>query len=1022
MKFVLFLAALPMFAQSTTGSVSGTIFDPQQNVVPGARVVCIDQQRNLSRTVLSDPQGAFHFPSLPPASYSLTVAKDGFAPGSSELISVQVDSARQVNFTLAINAPAYVVEVTASGLQLDAADSGTVIERSRIEKLPLNRRGFLQLALLTPGANPPVQDSELSSRGSFATHANGAREEFNNFLLDGVDNNDLYNNRYVLEPSVDTIQEFKITTGSYSAEYGRSGGAQVNVITRGGTNQWHGSIYEYFRNRSLDAQNYFDGGTTNKYARNQFGGVLGGPVRKDRTFVFVNADALIERRGLTRLATVPTDAERSGDLSARTVAIRDPFTQRPLSGNLIPASRINRIARNVLDLFPRAGSAATAGNYLAQPVLTENFGQGGARVDHHFSATNRLLVRYLISRQSLFEPYAEDSTDVPGFGNFVENSGHHAVVHHEQSFGANFLHSLRLGFNRGPRQALPENHTKNVAQLWNAPWLAGIDARDNGFPFFNVQGLSPVGDATPLPLVRHTTTYQLQEDLSFIRGSHTIKTGAQIRNIRANANVDLLARGSLSFSGAVTGTGLSDLLFGFPSFTLQAKLDNTQTLRTTSYNAYLQDEWRVSPTLNITVGVRYEFNSPATDPYNRMSVLRPESGRIVQVGTEGVSRSGIQPDRNNFAPRVGFAWNARKDLVVRGGYGLFYDSGMLVLVSSQYFNPPYFTLRAFFPTATSLVSLDNPFPNTGGISPVSPSTLSADLTTASLQHWSLGGERQFGANSTLRLFYAASKGTHLIRSRDINQARPASGDVAARRPNPRFGGVVFVESGSNSNYHSLQASFDHRFSKRFSLLTSYTWSKSIDDTSAFLTTKPDKNFPQDSFNFAAERAVSSYDIPHRWTGSFVAALPWKLEFRTIAVLQGGQAFTPLLRFDNSNTGNTGGNFGSDRPNVLSAVAYPKRPERWFDTAAFAVPSRFTFGNAGRNILRSPAYSSFDVSLSKAFRLTERLNATLETQGFNLLNRTNFDMPERYADEPSTFGRIFSAKPARQIQFALRFSF
>jgi len=1018
------LFALPLMAQLTGGGLTGYVFDPSGAVIQGVEIEVSDPQRGFRMTARSDAGGMYRLAQLAPGKYRVTVQKASFQKSVREDVLVEVDSFRRLDFTLALAGPDLVsVDVTTARLQVEAADSGSTLDRSRIERLPLNRRGFLQLALLTPGAMPPVQDSELSSRGSFATHVNGGREEFNNFLLDGVDNNDLYTNRYVLEPSVDTIQEFKITAGSYSAEYGRSAGAQVNVITRGGSNEWHGLAYEYFRNRALDAANYFDGGTTNKYARNQFGGTFSGPAIKDRTFFFLNADALIERRGLTRLATVPTEAERNGDLSARSGTAVDPFTRQPFPGNRIPATRINRVSRLVLDLFPLPNLPGIAGNYRAQPVYTENFGQGGARVDHHLRGNGVLSLRYLYGKQDLFEPYAEDSTDVPGFGNFVDNSGHNAMIHHQQPVGATFLHSLRLGFNRSTRSALPENYLVDVGQKWNIPWLNGIDARDRGYPFFNIAGLSPVGDATPLPLIRTTTTYQLIEDVSWLRGRHAVKAGFQARNTRANGNLDLLARGSLSFSGAVSGIGLADLLLGIPGFALQAKLDNTQTLRTTTYAAYLQDEWKLTRSFNLTLGLRYEYNTPATDPFDRMAVMQPDTGRIVRVGTNGVSRSGVQPDRNNFAPRAGFAWNVKSKTVIRAGYGLYYDSGMLVLVSSQYFNPPFFTLRAFFPTATSIITLDNPFPATGGISPVSPSTLSPDSTTSYMQHWSFNVQQQVGSATTFTLGYVGSAGAHLIRSRDLNQARPAATDLMSRRPYPAYSGIILVETAGNSNYHALQASLDRRFSRRLALLAAYTWSKSIDDTSAFLTTKPDKNFPQDSRNFRAERAVSSFDVPHRVAASAVLALPAKFELRGITSLQSGQPFTPLLRFDNSNTGNTGGNFGSDRPNVVGDPRLDDRsPSRWFNTSALVVPPRFTFGNAGRNILRGPAYLSVDAAVARRFQLTERAQMTWEAQVFNLTNRTNFDLPERFADEPAAFGRIFSAKAARQVQLALRISF
>ncbi len=1025
---LLLLSIAVGFAQLTGGGLTGRVLDPSHAAVAGAQVEIADLERGALFRTVTDAAGAWRMVQLRPALYRITVSKESFQNVSSEPVRVEVDSTRHIDFTLPLAGPATTLEVRASVLRAQAADSGWVIERERVSSLPLNRRAFLQLALLTAGVQPPVQDSELSSRGTFAAHANGAREEFNNFLLDGVDNNDLYTNRYVLEPSVDTIQEFKIAAGSYSAEYGRSAGAQVNVVTRGGSNQWHGVAYEYFRNRALDSANYFDGDTRNRFARNQFGGVLGGPIQRDRSFVFFNADALRERRGLTRLATVPPEGVRGGDLSGLGRTILDPFTRQPFPGNRIPESRLSPIGRQVMNLFPAPTRAGAVGNLLAQPVLTEDFTQGGGRFDHHFGSTGIVTLRYLSARQNLYEPYAEESTDIPGFGSFVDNNGHNAMLHHQQAFAAGVLHSLRVGFNRSTRLVLPENHLIDACRLWNVGWL-NVHPRDRGFPFFNLMGFSPVGDATPLPIIRFTTTYQLIEDIAIPRGRHGVKVGFQARNTRANGNIDQLARGTLSFSGAISGAGISDLLLGFPSFTLQAKLDNTQTLRTTSYAWYAQDEIRITSRINLTAGLRYEFNSPATDPFDRMSIYQPGSGRIVGAGTNGVSRSGVRADRNNFAPRAGFAWRAGDRLVLRGGYGLYYDSGMLVVSSSQYFNPPYFTLRAFFPTQAALITLDNPFPAAGGISPVSPSGMSPDLATSYLHHWSLFAERQLGEATVASAGYAGSAGVHLVRSRDLNQARPAPGDLAARRPDPRYGGVFFIESAGNSNYHSLQAAIDRRFSRHLSLLAAYTWSKSIDDTSAFLSTRPDKNFPQDSRDYRAERAISSFDISHRLSVSFVVQLPGRKrlsrdwQVRGIAVAQTGQPFTPLLRFDNSNTGNMGGTFGSDRPNVIRDPRLsPRGPERWFDTAAFVLAPRFQFGNAGRNIVRGPPYSSVDTSLARQIALADRVRLTIEAQVFNLLNRTNFDLPERFADEPLLFGRIFSAKAARQAQIALRFSF
>ena len=360
-----------------------------------------------------------------------------------------------------------------------------------------------------------------------------------------------------------------------------------------------------------------------------------------------------------------------------------------------------------------------------------------------------------------------------------------------------------------------------------------------------------------------------------------------------------------------------------------------------------------------------------TDPSNRMTLLDVQTGSIVRAGENGISRSGTKPDRNNFAPRLGFALSADPATVIRGGYGLYYESGLLVANTALYFNPPFFNIRVYFPTATSLLTLDNPFPSTGGITPpASLSTLSPDVTTG-YQHWNLNVQHGVGSG-TVSLAYAGSKGTHLIRSRDLNQPPPGPGDVQTRRPDSRYGNIFFIESGGNSHFHSLQASYSSRLRPGLSLLASYMWSKSIDDTSAFLGTRADKNFPQDSRNYAAERAVSSFDVTHRGTATIVWSLPgaWLRGFQAsaIASMNTGQPFTPILRFDNSNTGNTGGQFGSDRPDVTGDPNVPNpAPEMWFNTSAFAVPRRYTFGSAGRNILRGPSFATIDVALSRSFQ-------------------------------------------------------
>jgi hypothetical protein len=1026
-----FCIVAPLLSQVTSGSVSGFVYDPANRAVASVRITVSDRARALSRETVSDASGFYRFDNLPPSRYALASSAPNLEPVRIDRIDVAVNSHVRADLHMPLAGTRQSLTITGrvSAVQSESAELGAVIDESRIRQLPLNRRDFLQLSLLTPGVLTPVQGSELSTRGSFAMHANGAREEFNTYLLDGVDNNDQNVNRYVLQPSVDAIQEFKISTNNYSAQYGRGAGAQVNVVTRSGTNEFHGFTYEYLRNRKLDARNFFDSSGATKYIRNQFGAGAGGPVVKDRAFFFASFDGLRERQALSRVGSVPVSALRTGDLSPLPDRVVDPFSGAPFPGNRIPDLRISPVARKVIDLFPQPNLPGMAGNLLSQPVLRDAQTQFNARLDYHMAPADQITARYSAGWKNLFEPFAEDSTDIPGYGDYLTDRGQNAMLQYVHTFGSNAVNSFTAGWNRAARQLLPENHNVDVNALWGVNYLPA-NRRDFGFPGITVAGFSRVGDVTQLPIDRTAATYQLSDTLSHIHGNHGLKFGGEVRRLRFDGFLDLLVRGTMSFPGAITGAGIGDLLLGFPALGIQSQSDNRQSQRTASYSLFAQDEWKVAPNLNLSFGARYEYATPVVDPADRMTVFDFATGKVAQVGRDGTSRSGYSPDRNNLAPRLGIAWMPLTKTVVRAGYGLYFDSGMTVVNSALYFNPPYFNIRVFFPSQTSLLTLNNPFPLGGGFSPPpSLSTLSPDLSAGYLQHWNFNVQREFVTLGVISVAYAGSHGSHLFRSRDLNQPRPGPGSIASRAPFPNLANIFFVESGGNSNYHSLQASVSRPLAGGFSLFATYTLSKSIDDTTAFLRTAADANFPQDSLNYRAERAVSTFDTRHRATAAYVYRLPARsrlsrnMELRGIVTAQAAQPFTPILRFDNSNTGNTGGNFGSDRPNLLHDPRLDRRSaDRWFDTSAFAIPPRYTFGNAGRNIVRGPDFTSLDVSVFRQFSFGERRSIAVEGQVFNLLNHTNLDLPERFADEQGTFGKIFSAKAPRQVQLSLRLQF
>jgi len=609
----------------------------------------------------------------------------------------------------------------------------------------------------------------------------------------------------------------------------------------------------------------------------------------------------------------------------------------------------------------------------------------------------------------------------------------------------NIVNETRAAFSR-----VASSVTQEASVLNSEVGLPTISprARDLGLSFITITGYSPIGDEGNNPQNSVTNVYQFLNNTSYVRGNHLFKFGADLRFTQQNAFRDVESRGRLQFSPffQLTGNALADMLFGFPLLTSVAHVDNPQKIRTESYNFFINDSWRVTPQLTITAGLRYEYNSPPVDAEDRATVFDLNTRTIVPVGTNGVPRSGFDPDRNNFAPRIGFAWTYR-DTVLRGGYGVYYDQSPLAPAESLYFNSPFFDNNIFFSLPGLPLTLSDPFPSFFPFPlPDSALAIQRDLRTGYMQHWNFNIEHQFYNTTVLEVAYVGSKGTKLLTARDINQPQPQllpPGLPFVPRPDPRFDDIDLLESRGNSNYHALQARFQQRLAKGFTSLASYTWSKSIDDASNFFSSAGDPNFPQNSYNVAAERGRSNFDVRHRLSFSYSYLLPfgkgrqyladnsWATTVLTgwethgILTFQSGRPFTVALlsEIDNSGTGRSILGFGAnDRPNVVGnpEISNPT-PERWFNTAAFAFPPPGTFGNAGRNILDGPGFQNVNVSLMKSTGLTERVNLQFRAEVFNLFNHPNFNLPDNFLGSP-TFGRISSARDPRHIQFGLKLLF
>jgi len=1047
-----FCVAPAAFAQTHRASIRGTITDPNKAVIPGATVKAINQATNETRTASTDEEGQYAISSLAPGFYSVQFEAMGFDI-ISHRVALQVNQEFRLDVGLTVTGPEThqnMFITPPNEINRDSAAIGTVIAERQIAELPLSGRNFLELALLAPGTAPAAPGSAGSVRGDFAFSANGAREDSNNFLLDGVYNLDPKLNSFGVRPPVDGIQEFEISTSTYDASFGRNAGAQVNVISKSGTNALHGTLYEFHRNAAFDARNYFAPADQPdpKYIRNQFGFSLGGPLRRDRTFLFGDYEGTRTREGITRITNVPTLAERNGDFSQSLFARPfNPFAQQPFTNGVIPVQFQNPIGRAIANLYPLPNRDVPFANFVSSPTSTDRNDNFDVRLDHRFSDTSTFTARYSFGDRTLFDPFTGPTFSlVPGFGNFVPRRSQNLMLSETHVFSPRLVNEARFAFSRVASAVTAEGRGASLNQQVGLPELSS-NPRDFGLSFITVTGFSPIGDEFNNPQQSASNVFQFLDNATYARGSHLVKFGFEFRALQQNAFRDVQSRGFLTFSDRfpLTGNALADLLLGFPALTGGARLDNHQHLRGESYALFVNDSFRITPRLTISAGLRYEYNSPPVDAEDRANLYDPATRTLSRVGTNNIPRSGYTSDRNNFAPRLGFAYtlNESGTTVVRGGYGIYYDQPALAPGEGLYFNAPYFDFNLYFSLQGLPLTVNNPFPANFPVPlPDTALAFQRDLRTAYMQHWNLSVQQQLGRSRVLEVGYVASKGTKLLTARDINQPLPSTLPFVLR-PVAQFDDINLIESRGNSVYHSLQVRLQQRLTRGLAMLSSYTYAKSIDDASNFFTSAGDPNFPQDSLNPRLERGRSNFDVRHRLSASFSYDLPFGrgrrflgddglittllsgFQFNGIVTLQSGRPFTVALlsEIDNSNTGRSSLGFGAnDRPNVVGDPhATNRTPERWFDTSAFAFPAFGTFGNAGRNILDGPGYQNVNASLLKNARLSERVNLQLRLEAFNLFNRPNFDLPDNFLGSP-TFGRILSARDPRHLQFGAKLLF
>ncbi len=1044
------MSAGSLQAQTASALLRGQVSDPSGRAINAALVTITHIETGAVRSMHTDGNGHYTAPALIAGSYGIEVEKAGFNKLRAEGITLAVGEQALHDFELPIGNLSDEITVTAPvvAIEADSPAQGTVIPNNYIVNLPLDGRNFIDLALLAPGVFPGAQGSAGSERGRFAFHSNGGREDANSYLFDGVYAIDPVLNSFSLTPSVDAIQEFRIITSNSDAGFGRQSGGQIAILLKRGGNDFHGSLYEFFRNDVLDARNFFTdpGQPTPKLRRNQFGFSVGGPLRKNDSFFFADYEGLRERRAITRTTNVPAAAERMGDFSGSLLPPPIDFTTfQPYPNSQLPFR--HPIGANIADLYPLPNRNVTGQNYVGTPTLSDRSDRFDLRFDQSVGAGGTLTGRYSVADRDLFEPFAAASfSSIPGFGNDVPEQGQNLMVGETHSIGAAWINEFRFGYNRVSSGTFHENRGRSINQEVGLPDFA-TRPRDLGLSFINVTGFSSLGDEFNNPQDSKVDSFQVFDTVNYTRGNHLVQFGFETRWMRQDAFRDVQARGLINFTNfAFTQNALADLLLGLPTLTGGAVSDNPQALRTGTVAGFVHDSWRVRKDLTLSLGLRYEFNSPARDANDQASVFDAATQSIVRVGENGVPRAGYESDKNNFAPRFGLAWSpfGTRKTVIRAGYGVYYNFSPLAPGQGIYFNQPFFNLQLFFPSQQGIITLDDPWPgNLQAPLPPSAFTYDRDLRTGYTQQWSSTIETDFGQGVVLEVGYFGSKGTKLLSARDINQA-DASPARPNLRPNPFFLNVEQIEAGAGSIYHSLQTRLQCRLRGGLTGLFSYTWAKSIDNASAFFPSSGDANYPQDSNNTAAERALSSFDLRHRFAGSFAYDLPfgrgrkigamaggfggalisgWQMN--GVMVFQSGQPFTVALpgEFDNSNTGIANLGFGAgDRPNVTgNPVLSNPDPGRWFNTEAFGLPSFGTFGNAGRNIVSGPPLRNLNVSLLKDTPLGEAATLQFRAEFFNLTNTPNFGLPNIFFGTPG-FGRVLAANDGREIQFGMKLLF
>ena len=1042
--------ALPNFAQATRAAIYGTISDPNGAVIQGAIVTATQSATNLKFTTTTGSEGNYRLPLLPVGDYEVSVSAANFKTFVQSNLNLRVGDERRFDVSLNVSNADVLVTIEAPPVSDGAtATLSTVVPAERVTNLPLNGRQIQELALTAPGvsASGGFRSSAFNQFGlatpndgnGGAFNVNGASSRSNGFFLDGVDINVPEQGVISFPPIVDSIREFQIQTNNFSAEYGRFSGSIINFVTKSGTNSWRGTAYEFFRNDALDANdpiNKANGLPRSVLRQNQFGVNLGGAIVKDKIFIFGNYEGNYVRQGTGAFTSnVPTAAQRAGILSPT-----DTITVNPISARILEG------------FIPLPNSNVAGANYIADGVAKMNENAYTIRGDARFTDKDFITVRYSYDDQRQFYPFDIFfvAASLPAFPFPNPERRHSLAASYSRTFTPNFINEFRFGFNR-QINPIPNGTDIDPASIGLPNGLAQNEF-SRGLPIIRIPGFGGTGGQPFVDNLGASTTtrnlYQFIDNITLLSGNHSFRFGGEIRRAHIDQTQYRPLRGALTFSS------LRNFLLGIPAQAQISSADPNRIFLTTAFHGYVQDEWRVNRRLNLSLGLRYELDTPLEDEQGRISNLIPGVGNFV-VGSAELPRLH-RLDKNNFAPRLGAAYLLTKDgkTVVRGGGGIFYDNGVL--------QDRFSTARTNAPFA--ITAIDNnpaPFPASGAATTFTrllgsgqatgAASIDLNFRTAYAAQYNLNIQREIFSNILAEIAYVGRRGVNLSRQVNINQRVAANSPQAAVAPvgsrpfesvntpiAARFtNDIIQQQSSGQSKYNALQIRVEKRLSHGSSFLAAYTFSKSIDTASGIGTGRDDR--PQDSFNINAEHALSNFDVPHRFVFSSTFVLPFGKNQKyfkdapkfinflisdwttnSITTWQSGQPFTVTVGSFDALTAisNRRPNLvGNPRENVPSGFA--------FSPAAFAVPPTGQLGNVGRNTLRGGKYLNTDFGVLRTFTLPflgENRNLQFRAEFFNVYNNVNFTLPVTTLSS-SAFGRYTSnATSPRVIQFGLKFNF